>query len=137
VSVTTGTPTYAELLGFIGAIMADNALSDNQKWIGTGEVWAKLAATATNGAGSPLALDAATNKLIGRDYLTTEDVPANSLWFGDWSTVNIGVWGNGLDITVDTATLSSSGGLRLVGLQDVDIMVRNGAALAYDLAVTS
>lgn len=137
VSVTTGTPTYAELLGFIGAIMADNAMADNQKWIGTGEVWAKLAATATNGAGSPLALDAATNKLIGRDYLTTEDVPANSLWFGDWSTVNVGVWGNGLDITVDTATLSSSGGLRLVGLQDVDIMVRNGAALAYDLAVTS
>jgi HK97 family phage major capsid protein len=137
VSVTTGTPTYAELLGFIGAIMADNAMADNQKWIGTGEVWAKLAATATNGAGSPLALDAATNKLIGRDFLTTEDVPANSLWFGNWNTVTVGVWGNGLDITADTATLSSSGGLRLVGLQDVDIMVRNGQALAYDLAVTS
>ena len=137
ITVTTGTPTYAQLLDFIGQIMADNAMADNQKWIGTGEVWAKLAATATNGAGSPLALDAATNKLIGRDYLTTEDVPVNSLWFGDWSTVAVGVWGNGLDITVDPNTLSASGGLRLVGLQDVDIMVRNGQALSYDLAVTS
>jgi HK97 family phage major capsid protein len=137
ITVTTGTPTYAQLLDFIGAIMADNAMADNQKWIGTGEVWAKLAATATNGAGSPLALDAATNKLIGRDYLTTEDVPANSLWFGDWSTVNVGVWGNGLDITVDPNTLSDKGGLRIVGLQDVDVMVRNAAPLAYDLAVTS
>jgi HK97 family phage major capsid protein len=137
ITVTTGTPTYAQLLDFIGAIMADNAMADNQKWIGTGEVWAKLASTATNGAGSPPALDAMTNKLIGRDFLTTEDVPANSLWFGNWATVAIGIWGNGLDINADTATLSNAGGLRLVGLQDIDVMVRNGAALSYDLAVTS
>lgn len=137
VTATAGTPTYAELLDFPGSIMADNASADNQKWIGTAEVWAKLAATATNGTGSPLALDPTTNKLIGREFLVTEDVPANSLWFGNWATVNIGVWGNGLDVNADTATLSSSGGLRLVGLQDVDVMVRNGYALAYDLTVTS
>jgi HK97 family phage major capsid protein len=136
-SVTQGTPTYAELLGFPGAIMADNAEASNQKWIGTAEVWAKLAATAINGTGSALALDPSTNKMLGRDFLTTEDVPANSLWFGNWAAVNVGVWGNGIDINVDDKTLSSSGGIRIVGLQDVDVMVRLGQALAYNAAVTS
>lgn len=136
-SVTAGAPTFAELLNFPGSIMADNAEADAQKWIGTAEVWAKLAATATNGAGSPLALDPFTNKLLGRDFLTTEDIPANSLWFGNWATVVIGVWGGGIDINVDDKTLSASGGLRIVGLQDVDVMVRQGAALAYNTAVTT
>ena len=137
VSVTTGTPTYAELLNFPGSIMAANADANGQKWIGTAEVWAKLAATATNGAGSPLALDVNTNKLIGRDFLTTEDVPANSLWFGDWSSVVIPFWGAGVELASDSAKLFASGGLTLRAMLDYDVMVRQGAALAYDLGVTS
>jgi len=107
------------------------------RWAMTAEVWAKLAATATNGNGSPLALDPVSRRLIGYEYATSEDLPANSLWFGDWSTVNIGVWGAGVDVNVDDKTLSSSGGLRLVALQDVDVMVRLGQKLAYSTTVTS
>ena len=51
--------------------------------------------------------------------------------------MTVGVWGNGIDINVDDKTLSASGGLRIVGLQDVDIMVRLGQALAYNSAVTN
>ncbi len=136
-AVTQGTPTYTELLGFPGAIFADNAEGSVMRWAMTAEVWAKLAATATNGAGSPLALDPVSRRLIGYEYATSEDLPANSLWFGDWSTVNIGVWGAGVDVNVDDKTLSSSGGLRLVALQDVDVMVRLGQKLAYNTAVTN
>lgn len=136
-TVTQGTPTYAQLLDFPGSIMADNASSDGMKWAMTGEVWAKLAATATNGAGSPLALDFAAKRCLGFEYLVSEDVGANSLFFGDWKTVMVGIWGNGVDINVDTSTLSSQGAIRLVGLQDVDVMVRNGEALAYNTAVTN
>lgn len=137
-SVTQGTPTYAELLAFPGGIIKYKAQGTAMKWAMTGEVWAKLAATATNGAGSPLALNPETGRLCGYQYASPcDDLPTNSLWFGDWSSVNVGVWGNGVDITLDTSTLSSSGGLRIVGLQDVDVMVRLGAKLAYNLAVTS
>ena len=136
-SVTQGTPTFAELLNFPGSIMADNAMADNMKWAMTGEVWAKLAATATNGAGSLLALDYASKSLIGFPYFVSEDVGANSLFFGNWAAVMVGIWGMGVEINADTATLSASGGLRLVGLQDVDVMVRNGQALAYNSAVTA
>jgi len=136
-SVTQGTPTYAELLGFPGAIMADNAEADGQKWAMTAEVWAKLAATATNGAGSPLAIDATARKLVGFDYETTEDLPANSLWFGNWASVVLGVWGTGIDIATTDSRLFASGGLTVRALQYVDVMVRQGAALAYNTAVTS
>lgn len=136
-SVTAGTPTYAELLNFPGSIMAKNASANGQKWIGTAEVWAKLAATATNGAGSPLALDPSSDKCLGRDFLTTEDVPANSLWFGDWTKVIIPFWGAGIEIAVDNAKLFASGGLTLRAMLDYDIMVRYGQALAYNTAVTT
>ena len=137
-SVTQGTPTYAELLGFPGAIMADNAEMSGQQWIMTAEVWQKLAATFTDGtAKAEHVLDWASKTCLGFPYHVTEDVPANSLWFGAWNVVNVGVWGNGIDINVDDKTLSSSGGIRIVGLQDVDVMVRIGQALAYNTAVTA
>jgi len=137
-SVTKGTPTYAELLGFPGSIMADNAEMDGQQWIMTAEVWQKLAATFTDGtAKAEHVLDWASKTCLGFPYHVTEDVPANSLWFGAWNVVNVGVWGNGIDINVDDKTLSSSGGIRIVGLQDVDVMVRQGYALAYNTAVTN
>ena len=136
-TVTQGTPTFAQLLDFPGSILADNASGNAMKWAMTAEVWAKLAATATNGAGSPLALDYASKTLIGFPYFVSEDVGANSLFFGDWSAVMVGIWGNGLDLNVDTSTLSAQGGIRLVGLQDVDVAVRNGQALSYNAAVTS
>ena len=137
-SVTTGAPTYTELLGFPGNILADNAEADGQKWAMTGEVWQKLAGTFTDGtAKAERVLDFQTKTCLGFPYFVSEDVGANSLFFGDFSTVVVGVWGAGIDLNMDTATLSSSGGLRLVGLQDVDVMVRLGQALAYNSAVTN
>jgi len=134
---SAGTPTYAEILDFPGSIEADNAAADGQQWIMTAEVWAKLASTFTNATYGEQALANWANKtMLGHPYHITEDVPANSLWFGNWASVVVGVWGNGIDINVDDKTLSSSGGLRVVGLQDVDVMVREGKALAYNSAVT-
>lgn len=137
-SVTAGTPTYTEILSFVSAIMADNATGPSMKWAMTAEVWAKLAATFTNATYGEMPLVNWANKTcLGFPYETSEDLPANSLWFGDWSKVVVGVWGSGVDINVDTSTLSNTGAVRLVALQDVDVMVRNGEALAYNTAVTS
>ena len=137
-SVTQGTPTYLELLGFPGLIMADNAEVDGQQWVMTAEVWQKLAGTFTDGtAKAERVLDFNSKTCLGFPYHVSEDVGANSLFFGYWPTVTVGVWGAGIDINVDTATLSASGGVRLVALQDVDVMVRLGQALAYNSAVTA
>jgi len=135
---SAGTPTYAEILAFISSIYADNAAGENMKWAMTAEVWATLCATMRTATyGDIPVLDPASPLMLGYQWLTSEDLPANSLWFGDWSTVIVGIWGSGLDISADVSTLSSSGGLRIVGLQDVDVMVRNGEKLAYNTAVTA
>ena len=137
-TVTGGTPTYAEMLGFPGDILADSAMTDNQKWAISGAVWRKLAATFTDGtAKAQVLLDWASKTLLGFPYLVSQDVGTNAAFFGDWSTVMIGVWGNGIEINADTSTLSLSGGVRLVGLQDVDVAVRHGAALAYNTSVSA
>jgi len=137
-TVTQGTPTYAQILNFPGDILTDNAAADGMKWAMTAEVWAKLASIFTNATygGMPI-LDWKSKTMLGYQYEISEDVGANSLFFGNWASVVVGVWGNGIDVNADTATLSASGGLRLVGLEDVDVMVREGKALAYNSAVTA
>lgn len=137
-TVTGGTPTYAEMLGFPGDILADSAQGINQKWAISGATWKKLAATFTDGtAKAELVLDWRTKTMLGFPYLVTQDVGTNAAFFGDWSVVMIGVWGNGIELNMDTATLSLAGGVRVVGLQDVDVAVRHGAALAYNTSVAA
>ena len=134
---SAGAPTYAEILNFPGTIMADNAEADGQKFIMTAKVWAKLAATLVGADGARTVLDPVSKTCIGFPYFTTEDVPANSLWFGDWSTVVVPFWGNGVEIASDNAKLFASGGITLRALLDYDVMVRQGAKLAYNTAVTT
>jgi hypothetical protein len=49
--------------------------------------------------------------------------------FGNWADLVIGMWGS-LDLTVDTTTLGTSGAVRVIALQDVDIAVRNTESFA-------
>lgn len=48
--------------------------------------------------------------------------------FGDFSAFLIGFW-SGLDITVDTISLAKSGGVRVIGLQDLGMCTRQPKAL--------
>jgi len=136
-TVTEGTPTYAEVLDFPGNIMADSAQADGQKWAMTAEVWAKLADTDIDSGSGRKVLNPESKKCIGYDYEVCEDLPANSLWFGNWNSVVVGIWGNGIDVATTDSQLFASGGLTVRAMQDVDVMVRLGQALAYNTAVTA
>ena len=48
---------------------------------------------------------------------------------GDWSDLAIASWGV-LDINIDTATHSNTGGVRIVAMQEVDIAIRHPAAFS-------
>lgn len=136
-SVTQGTPTHAEILSFVQAIGDANGNLDMCKWAFTYEVWAKLSSIFTNATyGSIPLADPVTGKCVGFPYIPTNQVGANTAIFGDFSMVTLGLWG-GLDLTVDPYTGSNAGTVRVVALQDVDVMVRQPGALAYNSAVTS
>lgn len=54
---------------------------------------------------------------------------ASAIFFGNWADLVIGQWGT-LDILVDPYTGSTSGTVRVVALQDVDVAVRHAASFA-------
>jgi hypothetical protein len=74
--------------------------------------------------------------MLGFDSVVSNQVGSKALWFGVWSQLVIGLWG-ALDLLVDPYALSTSGGIRVIGLQSMDVMVRNGQSFAYNIAVAS
>lgn len=149
-TVTANAPTRAQMLEFLSDIEADNASFANQSWImrATGmallanrleSVTIKNVAGAENVGGGPVPgylLDIATRTMLGSPVRVTNNVPNHSIFFGAWSQLVIGLW-SGVDLTVDPYTNSTTGAVRVVALQDADIMVRNGQAFSYNAALTA
>ena len=68
-------------------------------------------------------------KVEGYDYLMS-NLCGNGLWFGDWSEMMLCAW-SGVDLIVDKCSLSTSGGVRVIALQDVDLIVRQPKAFVH------
>lgn len=79
-------------------------------------------------------------EVLGYGAFVTNAVPSNlvkgssgavcsAMIFGNWADLVIGMWG-GLDLMLDPYALSTSGGKRVIALQDVDIAVRRVASFA-------
>jgi HK97 family phage major capsid protein len=131
---TPGTPTYAELLGFLDAIQTDNADVDDMRWALRPNARSKMATTDLSaGAGLPF-LDIRSQTAGGYRYVVTNVVPTNGALFGDFSKVILGMWG-AIDLNVDRSSLSTTGGIRIVALAMCDVAVTFGEAFAYTARV--
>ena len=53
----------------------------------------------------------------------------SAIIYGNWADLLVGMWGT-LDLTVDPYTHSTSGTVRVVALQDVDVAVRHPESFA-------
>jgi HK97 family phage major capsid protein len=60
---------------------------------------------------------------------TTNQMPADTMLFGNFSDLIIGQWGV-LDVLVDPYTLGTSGGIRIRVMQDVDVAIRHAESFA-------
>ena len=80
------------------------------------------------------------NEINGYQALVTNQVPSNltkgsassvcsAIVFGNFTDLLLGFWG-GLDLTVDPYTNSTSGTVRVVALQDMDIAIRHPESFA-------
>lgn len=131
-------PTFGKIVDLIAATKTANSYKPSMKFVGNAGVWAKLAKTRdyevlTDGAqtpknvgaigGSVRLLDTATNKVIGRDFVEANLMPAAKLLFGDFTQLAVCLW-SGTDIVVDPYANDTNGGLRLVALQDSDILIK-------------
>ncbi len=131
-------PTFDKIVDLIAATKTANSYKPSMKFVGNAGVWAKLAKTRdyevlTDGAdtpknvgaigGSVRLLDTATNKVIGRDFVEANLMPNAKLLFGDFTQLAVCLW-SGTDIIVDPYANDTNGGLRLVALQDSDILIK-------------
>lgn len=143
-SVAGGTnglaPTYQHMIDLETAVAIANADVGNLSYLTNAKVRGKLKSTqkvATYGDDFVWSEDGMVN---GYGATVSNQVPSNltkgtssgvcsAILFGNFADLIIGQWG-ALDLTVDPYTGSTSGTVRVVALQDVDIAVRHAESFA-------
>jgi HK97 family phage major capsid protein len=141
-SVVGGTngaaPDWADIVDLESELALDNADIGSLGFLTNAKVRGKLLQT-EKASSTGQYVWAENNTLRGYNAAVSNQVPSNltkgsssvcsAILFGNWSDLIIGTWG-GIDINVDTSTGSSSGTVRVVALQDVDIAVRHAESFA-------
>ena len=118
-------PTFAEIVSMESSLSVDNALLGDLSYIvhptnaGTLKTTEKASNTAqfvlTNG------------EMNGYPVVISPQLTANNYVFGNFNDLLVGMFG-GLDIVVDPFTNSTSGTVRVVALQSVDVAVRHAVS---------
>lgn len=152
-SVAGGTnglaPTWAHIIELESDVAVANADVGRMGYLTNAKVRGKLKATQKVATyGDSFIWDAGDMPLNGYKAGVSNQVASNltkgtssgvcsAIFFGNWADLIIGNW-NTLDLMVDPFTGSTSGTVRVVGLQDVDIAVRHAESFSAMLdALTS
>lgn len=117
------TPTFAEVVSMETAVNSDNALAGNLKYIFNAAMGGALK-TAEKASGYPVYIFE-NGQVNGYEALVSNQVESNDIFFGNWSEMIMGFW-SGLDLMVDPYAQATSGGMRVIAFQDVDVAVRHG-----------
>jgi len=129
-SFAGATPTFAEVVAMETAVAEDNALMGNLSYILPAGMYGALKTTVKD-AGSGQFVVEPGNTINGYRSIVSNQVTAGDLYFGNFSDLLVGMYG-GLDITVDPYTNSTSGTVRIVALQTVDVAVRHAVSFAFN-----
>lgn len=124
------TPSYAEAVAMETAIAAKNAAVQNMAYVvnattkGAAKTTQKFPGTPTGAT-----LWEQGDTMNGYQTRVTNQLAGGDVFFGNFADLIIAMWG-GLDLTVDTMSLSKSGGTRIVVFQDVDFAARRVESFA-------
>lgn len=128
VSFAAANPTYAELVQMETEISTDNADVDAMFYVVNAAMRGYAKTTPKFAAGEVVAgagvIWEPGSQINGYGAQVTNQIETGDVFFGNFADLIVGMWG-GLDLNVDSSSLSKSGGLRLVALQDVDFAVRH------------
>lgn len=122
-------PTYAELVAMESLIAADDADVENMKYLTEPTVRGAMK-TAVKFSSTASPIWEPGNTMNGYPALVSNQITAEDVFFGNWADLMIGYW-SGLDMNVDTAALATSGGLRVIVLQDCDVAVRHAESFCW------
>lgn len=122
-------PTFAEMVALETALAEDNALFGNLAYITDASTFGGLKTKAKDAGSGMFVLE--NGEANGYNVIRSQQATAGNVYFGNFADCMIGMWG-GLDLTVDPYTASSSGTVRIVALQSVDVALRNPVSFAYN-----
>lgn len=143
-----GAVTYAKVVDLVAAVEEDNAVINSTSFLTNPKVMAKLRTISkqTSGVegnfiidpdGSILGTQVASSTLVPSDLTKGSGSSLSALIYGDFSQMILAFW-SGVDVVVDQASLSTSGGTRLAFFQDLDVGLRypESFAVIKDLTTT-
>ena len=121
-------PTFAEVVSLETALAEDNALAGNLSYILPASMYGALKTTEKAANTAQFVADGTT--MNGYRSIVSNQATAGNCYFGDFSSLLIGMFG-GLDLVVDPYSNSTSGTIRVVALQSVDVAVRHAQSFAF------
>jgi HK97 family phage major capsid protein/HK97 family phage prohead protease len=122
-------PTFAEMVALETALAEDNALMGSLAYITDAATYGGLKTKSKDSGSGMFVLEG--GEANGYRVIRSQQATAGNVYFGNFADLLIGMWG-GLDLTVDPYTASTSGTVRIVALQSVDVAVRHAVSFAYN-----
>jgi HK97 family phage major capsid protein len=116
-------PTYAELVDMETLINADNADIGAMSYITNSTIYGGFKTTVKAASTAEYVLEPG-GTVNGYPVVRSNQIASGDVFFGVWNQMLMGMWG-ALDLQVNPYALDTSGGVRVVALQDVDIAVRH------------
>jgi len=122
--------TFLEMIAMESAVAGDNALMGALGYVTETAMRGSLKGT-LKAANSGMFVWENGNIVNGYNAAVTNQVTSGDVFFGNWSDLLIGAWG-GLDLLVDPYTNSTTGTVRVVAHQSVDVAMRHGESFCFN-----
>ena len=116
------TPTFAEVVALESDVATANALAGSPVYLMNAAMRGGLKTKAKDTGSGLFVMEG--DLVNGYRGVLSNQVASGDLWFGNFADLIIGYF-SGLDLMVDPYTQSTSGTVRVVAMQDVDIAVRH------------
>ena len=121
-------PTFAEVVTLETSLAEDNALMGNLAYILPASMYGALKTT-EKASGTAQFVVEPGGTINGYRSIVSNQGTAGNLYFGNFSDLLVGFFG-GLDLVVDPYTASTTGTVRVVALQSMDVAVRHAVSFA-------
>lgn len=134
VDFAAANPTFPELVQMETEIATDNADVASMSYVSTAAFRGYAKSTLKFSAAGSATIWEPGNTVNGYACDVTNQMLAGDVFFGNWDDLVVALW-SGLDLTVDPYALSTSGGLRIIAFQDVDLSVRHPESFCWGSAL--
>lgn len=130
-------PSYADFVGMETEIAADNADVNSMAYVFNARMRGHCKTTPKFSAGTDQGVIWETGGTVnGYRAEVTNQIANGDVVFGNFADLIIGMWGS-LDVTVDPFTHSARGRIRIVMMQDVDMMARRVQSFCLGRDITA